>query len=71
MPIAKTEIAFSEIRVDVKNAVKNVEISVTKLDKKPETSVSVSGMLYQYIEVETKNLGNSKSATSASQRITF
>jgi len=48
MPIAKTEIAFSEIRVDVKNAVKNVEISVTKLDKKPETSVSVSGMLYSY-----------------------
>jgi len=58
MSIKKTEIAFSELKMNVKNPGTNVEIKVTKLDDKPDVT-TVGGTVYQYIEITKKNIESS------------
>lgn len=51
------EIGFKQINITVRNPAQTVTISVTKLDKQPATVVhTVSGKVYKYIEIDTKNL---------------
>ena len=56
MKIDKEEISISELEINVKNPASNVEISVTKLDSKPAAVSEIKGKVYQYIEINKKNL---------------
>ena len=57
LQIVEEEIAFTEISIDVKNPANNIQITVTKLAKKPATVVhSVRGRVYQYIQIDKENL---------------
>jgi len=57
MPVRNTEIAVSELKIDIKNPSENVEVTVTKLDKKPDVG-KLAGEVYQYIEINKKNIEN-------------
>jgi PGF-pre-PGF domain-containing protein len=60
MSINKSGLEFSEIRIEVKNPVKNITIKVTKLEGKPaEVSHNASGKAYQYVSVNATNLNQS------------
>lgn len=56
MKITNPEIGFTEIDVQVKNQVNNVEITVKKLTGKPAEVVNVTGKVYQYISINHKNM---------------
>jgi PGF-pre-PGF domain-containing protein len=57
MKIRKVEIGITELIINVKNSVNNVEITVTKLDKKPASITgSIRGTVYKYIEITKKQL---------------
>lgn len=53
-----SEIGVKQIQVEVNNEAQNVKITVTKYDGKPaEVSVSKSGKVYQYLQINAQNLG--------------
>jgi len=57
MKIDDPEIGLKQISITVKNPAQTVTITVTKLEGQPATVVHVvSGKVYKYIEIETKNL---------------
>lgn len=56
MSIAKTEIGFTKMSVDVKNEVRNVNIKVTKLSAKPANTKEITRRVYQYIQVDKTNI---------------
>ncbi len=57
MKINKEEISVDEIEINIKNPASNVEVSVTKLDSKPAAiTQEATGKVYQYIEINKKNL---------------
>lgn len=50
-------VSLKQITIDVLNEVNNVKVTVKKLDKRPATVIhSVSGNVYQYIEIEKENI---------------
>lgn len=52
------EIGVKQIQIEVNNEAQNVQITVTKYDGKPaEVSVSKSGKVYQYLQIDAQNLG--------------
>ncbi len=52
-----SKIGVKEIQIEVSNEAQNVKITVTKYDRKPaEVSVAKSGIVYQYIQIDTQNL---------------
>ncbi len=60
MTIDKLLISFTEIQIDIKEAVSNAKLTVAKLSEKPSTIVqNPSGTVYQYIRVTPKNLNDS------------
>lgn len=56
--INKTEdIAITQIAINVKNSVNNIQITVTKLDNKPASiTQEVSGKVYHYIQIDKVNV---------------
>ena len=53
------EIGVKQIQIEVNNEAQNVKITVTKYDEKPaEVSVTKSGKVYQYLQIDAQNLGN-------------
>jgi len=57
MMIDDPVIGLKQINITVRNPAQYVTITVTKLDEQPATVVhTVSGKVYKYIEIETKNL---------------
>ncbi|MEX2017134.1 MAG: PGF-pre-PGF domain-containing protein [Candidatus Pacearchaeota archaeon] len=59
------EFGIKQIEITVNNEAQNVKITVTKYDGKPaEVSVSKSGKVYQYMQIDAENLeGNLDKAT--------
>jgi hypothetical protein len=54
------EIGVKQIEIIVNNEAQNVKITVTKHDGKPaEVSVTKSGKVYQYIQIDAENLAGS------------
>lgn len=52
-----SEIGIKEIKIEVNNEARNVKIIVTKYDGKPaEVSVTKSGKVNQYLEIEVSNV---------------
>jgi len=52
------EVGVKQIQIEVNNEAQNVKITVTKYDGKPaEVSVSKSGKVYQYLQINAQNLG--------------
>ena len=59
MKISKATIAVNEIELNMKNQVTGAELTVKRLGEKPEDiSEEPSGKLYQYIEIEKKEIKN-------------
>ncbi len=57
MKISDKEIGIKEIKIQVKDEIKNVKITISKYENKPSAvSVKKTGNVYQYIHIETKNL---------------
>ena len=51
------ELGLKQIEINVNSEAQSVKITVTKYDGKPaEVSVSKTGKVYQYIQIETQNL---------------
>jgi len=51
------EVGVKEIKIEVNNEAQNVKVTVTKYDGRPaEVSVSKSGKVYQYLEIDATNL---------------
>lgn len=59
MKISKPTIAISEIKLNMKNQVINAEVTVKKLEEKPDdVKEKPIDNLYQYIEIEKKEIQN-------------
>jgi PGF-pre-PGF domain-containing protein len=62
MKISDPTIGLKEIHIEVRNPVKNIEITVTKYDGFPasvnKTVTPLAGKVYKYLEIKTKNLDN-------------
>jgi PGF-pre-PGF domain-containing protein len=54
--ISKTSISFTAVEIVVTSELKGVELTVKPLGKKPETAGEPDGKVYQYIEMEKKNI---------------
>lgn len=56
-PITATEdVAFTEVKIFVANPVKNIQITIAKLDSKPASiTQEVSGKVYNYIQIDKNN----------------
>ena len=61
---------IKEIQINVNNEAQNVQITVTKHDGKPaEVSVSKSGKVYQYLQIEEQNLGTKLDSAKVQFRV--
>ncbi|MDP3992088.1 MAG: PGF-pre-PGF domain-containing protein [Nanoarchaeota archaeon] len=64
------EIGVKEIQITVNNEAQNVQITVTKYDGKPaEVSVSKTGKVYQYLQIDAQNLGNNLEKATVQFRV--
>ena len=53
------EFGVKQIEISVNNEAQNVKITVTKYDEKPaEVSVSKTGKIYQYVQIDAQNLAD-------------
>lgn len=64
------EIGVKQIQVSVNSEAQNVQITVTKYDGKPaEVSLAKSGKVYQYVQIDEKNIGGKLSAATVQFRV--
>ncbi|HID18143.1 TPA: PGF-pre-PGF domain-containing protein, partial [Candidatus Bathyarchaeota archaeon] len=53
------ETGVKAVRISVKNSVNNVQVTITKLDKKPASVVvDVEGKVYHYLSIDKENIAD-------------
>jgi PGF-pre-PGF domain-containing protein len=58
--VSFTNVPVTDISIKVKNAVNNVQVTVTKTDSKPSTvAIAASGQAYAYLNIEKTNIKDS------------
>jgi len=64
------EIGVNQITITVNNEAQQVKITVTKYDGKPaEVSISKSGKVYQYLQIDAQNLAGKLASANAQFRV--
>ncbi|MFH1311167.1 MAG: PGF-pre-PGF domain-containing protein [Nanoarchaeota archaeon] len=64
------DVGIKQIQIEVNNAAQNVKVSVTKYDGKPaDVSISKSGKVYQYVQIDATNLADKLSKATVQFRV--
>jgi len=54
--INDTSVSLDKLQIDANNQVKDVEIDVSRLDRKPDYASEAPGIIYQYIKIDKTNI---------------